>query len=590
MDIDVIQPVSNKRLLLRPRPYEFESWQGYLIRVTEMNRLDSPRILLGTFTNRQELKRALMLSDREVKRLRGLVPTNYHENEVSTARETYGFNISSYRWCPECLLNHEFHHELWGLRFYGVCIKHRIRMHDTCPRCKSLQLFNRNRLLACQFCGGSLLHSERVQEHDRVILLQKKIVDVYRGYTLGTEFELTFQQINRMIQYLGQFNGEAMPAKPGKITGLNHLSQVVPLMRTTAQLLSNWPSLMYELIAKIQSKSTVTLSIKRHFGSLYSVLYHHLRDKEFQFLRDAFEDYLFQYWPSLINQRNKAFHKIKTVPSSRVTIKQMAEMTGADASLINHLIKIEHITAETVVLESGRHVSLLHRDLVSKLQEIAKEVVTLGEAAATLGISDTRVLDLIESKIVLLVSQRIKTSTKWLIRKDSLNRLCFECLPKKDSCIPIKQILQHWKLTTAEFTALVNGLRYRTTAKYSEADEAVFLGELWLDPEEISRWLESYRRIFLSDFSVDQAARHLGVKQEVAYHLVKHGMLQSDKDLDGSLRVRFDAIQAFQIKYIALAEIASKMNTSTKHAMKIITQTPVCGPTIDGCRQYFYLR
>jgi hypothetical protein len=93
--------------------------------------------------------------------------------------------------------------------------------------------------------------------------------------------------------------------------------------------------------------------------------------------------------------------------------------------------------------------------------------------------------------------------------------------------------------------------------------------------------------------SVDQAARHLEIKQQVAYDLLRHGFLQSVVDETGVLRGRritHDAIADFRSKYVPLTEVARARCMGMRRALVEIPVRPVCGPKVDGTRQYFYLR
>ena len=62
---------------------------------------------------------------------------------------------------------------------------------------------------------------------------------------------------------------------------------------------------------------------------------------------------------------------------------------------------------------------------------------------------------------------------------------------------------------------------------FSEQGGAVFLGDVWLDKKATKAWLISYRAATRNIVSVDEAAKRLGVKQQVAYHLVKASLLAS---------------------------------------------------------------
>ena len=591
MQLGYVGDNAPKRLLLRPRPYYNESWYGYFVRVTDKNSLNSPKELYANFKSREVLQEALLLSQKEINRLQGPIPKIYQEFDTQIENSVYAFNLTYLRWCPRCIETKNYHQVFWILRFGCVCIQHRLRLQDQCPECLEQQLLMRNQLFRCQYCGAALKQGKHIKVDSDTVNLQKIIYNDYLGITSKSQFNLSYIELSKLVLYLGQFSSISMPTKLGKFTDTNKINYAFPLIKTTAAFLSHWPVLIQELMHGIQAQSNVSLSIKAHFGSLYRVIYTQLKTQSYQFLRDAFEDYLIEHWPSLINQRNRAFKTVTKTSQTRLTIKQMTAVTGAEPALINHLISTEKLKCETVNLSSGRKVRLVHVRHINYLKEIAEHAITLQDVAKRLQIAEDRVRDLIEANmLMLLVSKREHQSAKWLIHDSSLKKFSFDTLKWNGESVSFKQILKYWKLSQDEFIAFVKALCRHEMITFSEQGGVVFLGDVWLDKVATKAWLTSYRTATRNTISVDEAAKRLGVKQQVAYHLVKARLLVSYKDSYGDTRVHNDAITAFENNYVSLLARAKEMGTSPKYALKLIAEIPVCGSTIDGCRQYFYLR
>jgi excisionase family DNA binding protein len=99
-----------------------------------------------------------------------------------------------------------------------------------------------------------------------------------------------------------------------------------------------------------------------------------------------------------------------------------------------------------------------------------------------------------------------------------------------------------------------------------------------------------------STLSIPDAADCLSVKQEVAYSLVRNGHLRAQRRRVGmrhSTRINRSAVDDFLKRYVSAAEIARMRNTSPRAVISLLTAAgihPVTGPSVDGCRQAFYLR
>jgi len=90
--------------------------------------------------------------------------------------------------------------------------------------------------------------------------------------------------------------------------------------------------------------------------------------------------------------------------------------------------------------------------------------------------------------------------------------------------------------------------------------------------------------------SVDEAAKRLGLKQQVVYDLVKRGFLVSIQDELFGRRVTQAGLEDFRANYISLAEYAKSLNRAPRWLLQTRPVKPISGPMIDGCRQYFFKR
>jgi hypothetical protein len=111
-----------------------------------------------------------------------------------------------------------------------------------------------------------------------------------------------------------------------------------------------------------------------------------------------------------------------------------------------------------------------------------------------------------------------------------------------------------------------------------------------LDKGQFKEWLSNYRVSASIEVSVDTAAKQLGLKQQVAYGLVKNQLLPATYDERKGYRVSQAQITEFESNYVSLVELARQQRTSPRKLLQAITERPVTGPTVDGSRQYYYRR
>lgn len=113
---------------------------------------------------------------------------------------------------------------------------------------------------------------------------------------------------------------------------------------------------------------------------------------------------------------------------------------------------------------------------------------------------------------------------------------------------------------------------------------------------EAARFLYQLKEVPGRTLNVVEAAERLGVKQEVAYHWVRIGLLPTmtvASESETGRRLTEAVLEAFQREFVTGPEYAWEHRLGRRWAAKHLEMAgvqPVSGPTVDGGRQYVFRR
>ncbi len=166
--------------------------------------------------------------------------------------------------------------------------------------------------------------------------------------------------------------------------------------------------------------------------------------------------------------------------------------------------------------------------------------------------------------------------------------------------ITISQVAKHYLPTSRGLTDLLVAIKDGEVPVFCRAEsEAVCVGE-WLvsKSELLLRKITLHSSSQDNGLSVADAAKELGVKEEVAYALIRHGRLRSEK-VQCSRRsaqiISPAAIKHFKRNYILSSEVALLLEIPRGNVLlqlRDVGFSPVVGPTLlhAKCRQYAWRR
>lgn len=593
------------RLPIRPRPFSGESSQAFLVRVSVANGYSRPRTLWNKLTNHglagmSLLRAALRLPRHRVSTLTGPFPT-YTRITCSSPQQlrVEDFNHHYLRWCPKCLQDEAYLRGDWTLKLSSVCVKHKIVLVDRCPQCFELQDM-RYASVACQHCSAELGDAIASPADPELIAIQAQLMDSQSDCRDAKLSEMTFEQVASLIKHVGQFRSGFPKRRSGQIAGLHRLEITLKLMSRAAHLLSNWPHNFYQSLTEARTSSISSASLKRTYGQLYRAIYIDLREPCFQFLRDAFDNYVRTDWPNLLAKRNRRLSANTVALQSRKPLRVLTRESGMSKTSIKRLADNGFISGLSVRHASGRTTWAFSAEAVRQAREISEDSINLTQTAKLLGIPKWRVRELIDAGMIKswIRADTTRASAWSLSERDVLKIYGLIRRYRTDDAngadqVCLKHVMQTWRLRSGELPAILKACLQFDLSVWTSVDSDGIIGDILFQRDELHNWLDRYRLKSSDTYSVDQAATILSIKQEVAYELVRGGLLkvvENGVPASRGVRVTAQAIDDFRSTFISLGAIAKLRGVQPRKLLSELATKPACGPSIDGVRQYFLRR
>ncbi len=321
------------KLLITPKPEKDEGFISYLLRLTEANGYDTPSWILSlsgidymelqwkftfVFSCSEGFKKFAKLTGNTLLDLIGLLYLPAPSPKNITCEGNYNFygaffNRSiirphSPKVCVKCLNESGYCRRVWDCSLVTVCPIHECLLVDTCPKCKRRLKPIRNRLSVCACgCDWSQLQPDFRREHE--ITVSRRIYQLCGLLPLDHPSKerrnplqsLALQDFVIVLTFIACLECEMSWAtgRPSKSIKLQN-EDLHTHITNAYQVFQDWPHNFHQFLDK-KSKGDVRFNprdgkldtaLKEEFGALFKRLYGDLRDPQFDFLREAFAQYL----------------------------------------------------------------------------------------------------------------------------------------------------------------------------------------------------------------------------------------------------------------------------------------------------------
>ena len=186
------------KFTVRPKPKDGVSFTGYLLRVAQLNAIDSIGILKLLNVGYSKLQKSnahqldvmperifdlelmcemLNLETSQIYPMTFRSAVEKFFNSIESVEEypfvIYGMtDAKNRRFCPMCLHEQGFYKLMWQVKEISVCDVHGIELTSTCPSCSTKQPFLSSHLalLRCATCGAPLASSNVTEIQDNLYM------------------------------------------------------------------------------------------------------------------------------------------------------------------------------------------------------------------------------------------------------------------------------------------------------------------------------------------------------------------------------------------------------------------------------------
>jgi hypothetical protein len=521
-------------LLVRPKRYEQEHSHGHLLRTAYANGVNDPRWLAG---------------------LRGL-PLH-----------------SRVRVCPACLARVEpFWLNAWSDRQRPLCTDHRSWLVDQCSGCARSLRWSSVRFLSCR-CGQDLRE-----------LVAWPLAPEARFAVLKSDVPL------QVLLWLGSLGRCGLAGKPLKRATRQSMSEVIDLAQLGATMISDWPGAFFRTLdeRRIDGRAAQSLTLlnealpglTKRIGMIRSVAWRRR-------IMEALGDYVassLQTQAPLIG-RNVRGRRPPTVMSIA------REMGVRPERLTSELDRAAETGVAVRRTAGGRCRRVISPEVIATTRRSLDDQITRKQAARLLGLTAARVQQLVVGRQLGMTRKRLSRSEVLALRASLTDVAVLESRPA--DAVTLCHALQFWLPL------------YRTC----EVLDALLAGELilhrsprtglptqnFVSQAQVQRWASeppTGERVW----SIPEVAQRLHLKQEVIYHLVRVGLIQTQTARVGRRLTRVvtrAVLEEFEKQFEPLARTLARHGVDHRRGVSWAGENKlelVSGPRIDGGRQYFVRR
>lgn len=603
------------RLPLRATPEADESLVGFLTRLAERNRLDNPlwlaRVVGIPFatvdvaaTTPFDLGLLSSVSGIDVLTLARMAywPSGT-SRRVTFLDHRIGREMVTLRHrraCPRCLFLSDHHRAPWDLSVVTVCPHHAIRLIDCCPACGSGLGWTHGSVASCR-CGADL-RSAPTEPVSREEL--GGVVYLYR--TLGLPVTapghepvgdplvgLGADEAASLLLHLGWYaSGGRLRPRPIKLSSSPELHRWLDLGYRACL---DWPRNFHAFLDRLRTGAGARpgrYGLTKQFGPVvdWALDPNQLGDLG-TMLRGAVNAYLGQH----ASIRSRSGKVPRQTDSGALTLSQAADQLGRSITRVRTVLEGHGLIAAHDGLGRGAPV-LIEAAAISMLLRNLDDLVDRDGARTLLGCSGGIATEILDGTLI----GRARGPAAELFGRTSWRRSELATLVEALGChagaggvpadpIPLPHALRILRLRGTKPVEVLRAALDGRLGIMAIDHAATGLARIIVDATACL-----HRPSQRTSFSIPEAARELGLKQEVAYGLCNAGILGTVMGPQRRGRcISIDEVERFRATYVVASQLGFDRGRHRGWAAERLIQggiVPVSGPTVDGRRQYVFRR
>lgn len=598
-------PALDPDLLMRPSPGRREGPQGYQLRLAEANCMTWHELKqLGFRYDLQWIVKQHLLPAAPLDPALHAHITRMAELMQNKIRI---WNQRHARFCFKCLKEDPTWRASWEILFHDVCPDHGVWLVDQCGSCRQPIKWQRDSLLRCQ-CGSDLREESSGTAPDSArrlsAILEARLLSRKLEPELPPLADLDVEQIQRLVRYLGGSMDPVSGPKPLKLRNAGWLQASWPVSSLAAEILVQWPQSFHDCWNRMQSYSEgEKTGLNGLFKQAYYYLYKGLPESAFLPVRDTFENWLGEHWKGGLSKRNRRLTAELLSKAQWIPGKVAADELGISIARLKTLVKEGHVDGQESVSTTGRNFLMVRRDHLDQLSVQLANEMTMTAVMEALGIGKVRMQRLI--RLLFPNARRIQNKEKmpWCVPRSDVepllaieNDLLVVSIPEENQ-VSLAHVFKYWTWTAEEIVSLIETVRERKLAPAAALDSGRGIGRWIFDASQLRAWQASFSPGRMQWLKIPEAAKALGVKQQVAYWLTRNGYLPVSEKLGCSdktgARVRREDVARFREQYVFGSELAEMLGTSSRKVARLLAEQRIYairGHSPYPCRKSIYVR
>lgn len=509
----------------------------------------------------------------------------------------------SCRFCPGCLAEHAIWSVAWELLFIDACAKHGCWLVDRCDKCGETLRWSRQELLRCD-CGALLRSQPCEDAPDSVVGLSRTLSEKFMNATPVNQTDLligpNFEQTTRLVRFLGAYGDPNPPRKPQKIRDLGAMDVSWQVTSIAAEVLTNWPINFNKMLHGIMARHAADGGNRfpTRFGFFYATIFRRFSEPAFGFMRDAFEDFVVEHWRGALAKRNTRLSEAILARASWIPANHARARLGVSRSRLNELVMCGKLLGEERLSDKGRRYLVVNQNSLNGLLPAMNDQMDLVAASMLLGLTKSRLRSVIS--VLFPDARKVEGDTNhWAISRTAIEAFLQRCsAPIADSVdtaqVCLDHIMRFWACSETEIATLLAALRDGAITPVACLRQNKGVSHLVFNEQEARGQVIQLRPSGHAEWTVPQVADMLAIKQEVAYFLVRNGLLASHERVIGrrmTALISRAAIDAFQARFVFARDLAKRRKTSPRALQSQLAELgihPATAHMVPPCRQASY--
>lgn len=427
------------RLLLKVNRFDDESWQSYLERMSHHNYPDvsnmvqkiyrdwlrseklKDNILLPTHSESFVwLAHLLWLSEEELYKMTrhyfsDVITPSVQEIPTICLTDNYGILLprsrkhfvtnNKARYCPDCLLNGEYHRQHWSFNLVTICLEHECLLLDHCTHCYETVTVSDICKNICSKCKLSLSRGESADistdevgieaHHFLYNALNRKHQLKIKSKILLLPTRIQYQFLYDLFVLLGNRSNTRVQHQVKDISIKRDNSQyevwkIYKKVVRAFKILVEWPANFNRFTLGYRAAATkkgLQGGLSRQLGLLYRYVESRWVGDHFRLVQESFEDFFLTHYGRSFHVRKSSYYR-----SHPTIVNRMELITYVEASKILQLKpKILTFLSEQDYLKriysnDSKH-SLFYREEVQVLDQQWWNELSLDDVSYDLGLN-----------------------------------------------------------------------------------------------------------------------------------------------------------------------------------------------------------